>query len=100
MEGERCRCQVLHRQARELVCKVFSYFKREADTICVSVCVCVCMYVRTCVCIYVSVSPVFVRVRQYRTCAAHKRNLKQVLYFFALPSLRAESVCGVRVPFV
>jgi hypothetical protein len=31
MEGERCRCQVLHKQARELVYKVFSYFKREAE---------------------------------------------------------------------
>jgi hypothetical protein len=32
MEGERRRCQVLQRQARELVYKVFSYFKREADS--------------------------------------------------------------------
>jgi hypothetical protein len=32
MEGECCRLQVLHRQARELVCEVFSYFKHEADT--------------------------------------------------------------------
>jgi hypothetical protein len=31
MEGERRRRQVLHRQARVLVYKVFSYFKREAD---------------------------------------------------------------------
>jgi hypothetical protein len=30
MEGEGRRCQVLHRQARELVYKVLSYFKREA----------------------------------------------------------------------
>jgi hypothetical protein len=32
MEGESHRCQVLHRQVRELVYKVFSYFKCEADT--------------------------------------------------------------------
>jgi hypothetical protein len=31
MEGERRRRQVLQRQARELVYKVFSYLKREAD---------------------------------------------------------------------
>jgi hypothetical protein len=31
MEGERRRRQVLRRQARELVYKVFSYFNREAD---------------------------------------------------------------------
>jgi hypothetical protein len=31
MKGERRRRQVLHRQARELVYKVFSYFKHEAD---------------------------------------------------------------------
>jgi hypothetical protein len=31
MEGERRERQVLHRQARELVYNVFSYFKREAD---------------------------------------------------------------------
>jgi hypothetical protein len=31
MESERRRCQVLHRQVRDLVYKVFSYFKREAD---------------------------------------------------------------------
>jgi hypothetical protein len=30
MEDERRRRQVLHRQARELEYKVFSYFKREA----------------------------------------------------------------------
>jgi hypothetical protein len=32
MGGERRRRQVLHRQVRKLVYKVFSYFKREADT--------------------------------------------------------------------
>jgi hypothetical protein len=32
MEGERRRRQVLHKQARELVYKVFSYFKREAES--------------------------------------------------------------------
>jgi ABC-type proline/glycine betaine transport system ATPase subunit len=31
MEGERRRRQILHRQARELVYKVFSYFKREEN---------------------------------------------------------------------
>jgi hypothetical protein len=31
MEGERRRRQVLHRQTREMVYKVFSYFKSEAD---------------------------------------------------------------------
>jgi hypothetical protein len=31
MEGGYRRRQALHRQAKELVCKVFSYFKREAD---------------------------------------------------------------------
>jgi hypothetical protein len=31
MDGERRRRHVLHRQARELVYKVFSYFKRETD---------------------------------------------------------------------
>jgi hypothetical protein len=31
MEGERRRRQVLHRQAREMVYKVFRYFRREAD---------------------------------------------------------------------
>jgi hypothetical protein len=31
MEGEQCRCQVLHRQDRELVHKVFIYFKHKAE---------------------------------------------------------------------
>jgi hypothetical protein len=31
MEDERRRCQVVRRQARELVYKVYSYFKRESD---------------------------------------------------------------------
>jgi hypothetical protein len=31
MEGERHRRQVLHRHARELLYKAFSYFTREAD---------------------------------------------------------------------
>jgi hypothetical protein len=65
MEGERRRCQVLHRQARELVYKVFTCFKSEADAgmpfldvakaqdVCVCVCVCVCM----CVCVCVSAPP-------------------------------------------
>jgi hypothetical protein len=33
-EGERRRWQVLHRQARALVYKVFSYLKRETEAIC------------------------------------------------------------------
>jgi hypothetical protein len=31
--SERCMRQILHRQARELVYKVFSYFRREAEAI-------------------------------------------------------------------
>jgi hypothetical protein len=31
-EGESCERHVLHRQTRELVYKLFSYFKCEADT--------------------------------------------------------------------
>jgi hypothetical protein len=31
MKGESRRCQVLHSRARELVCKIFSYLKGEAD---------------------------------------------------------------------
>jgi hypothetical protein len=36
MEDERHRCQVLQRQTRELAYTVFSYLKREAGTICIS----------------------------------------------------------------
>jgi hypothetical protein len=35
MKGEHYRHQILHRQARELVYKVFSYFKCEAGVICI-----------------------------------------------------------------
>jgi hypothetical protein len=64
MESERRRHQVLHRQARGLVYKVFSYFKREADASMPNldvakaqdVCVCIKIYV------YLRQPPSFVSV--------------------------------------
>jgi hypothetical protein len=57
MESERRRRQILHRQARDLVYKVFSYFKREADAICISL----------------SAPPVSVHVGRYQViCVNHE----------------------------